>query len=215
MEELYQTLGYAKSVELDRKFDTLWQMLNLSSTRKSTQVGGVVIEGLTRDFIKEFLPFGFSIKSGLVFDRESEKKISPQIDGIIYSGVPLVEYTDAVLVEKEQVRAIIEIKSWIHTTNIFGDKGEDSRDSKSGLASAFESRSSFLPSGGKYVLFAFELHSAYSDDEVINRLREVCDFNAVIARKLGRVESGKGNRKYTYNFDNSVSWLIEWLRNLS
>jgi len=38
------------------------------------------------------------------------KKMSPQIDGIIYSGVSLLEYTYALIEEKELVRTIIEVK---------------------------------------------------------------------------------------------------------
>ena len=53
MEELYRTLGYAKCVELSKKSNTLWEMLELSDTRKSTQIGGVVLEGIAKDFIRE------------------------------------------------------------------------------------------------------------------------------------------------------------------
>jgi len=98
MEELYRTLGYTKCVELSKKSSTLWEMLELSETRKSAQVGGTVREGMARDFIKEFLPLGFGLKSGLIFDTNT-KKMSPQIDGIIYSGVPFLEFTDVVVVE--------------------------------------------------------------------------------------------------------------------
>jgi len=59
------------------------------------------------------------------------------------------------LVEKEQVKAIVEVKSYIHTRTLFGGKSGDSRDSKSGLAYAFEQRGSFLSSGARYILFTF------------------------------------------------------------
>jgi len=204
MEELYRTLGYKKCVELTDKYETLWSILDLSDTRKSAQVGGVVLEGVAKDFIREFLPKGLGIKSGLVFDTQT-KKMSPQIDGIIYSGVPLLEFTDAVVVEKEQVKAILEIKSWVSQTGIFGEKSGSSRDPNTGLAYAFAQRRSFLPLGGKYIFFTFELHSGSADADVLTRLKEVCNDYAVIIRW----EPKKEQKPNIYNFDNSVSWLIE------
>ncbi len=121
MEELYRTLGYAKCVELAKKTETLWQVLDLSDTRKSGQVYGTALEGIVKDFISEFLPAGFGIQSGAVFDTET-KRISPQIDDIIYWGVPLLKLTDVVVVEKEQVKAILEVESWINITSTFGKK---------------------------------------------------------------------------------------------
>ena len=215
MEELYRSLGEAKSEELTKKSESLWQMLELSETRKSTQVGGAVLEGIAKDFIREFLPAGFGIKSGLVFDTET-KKMSPQIDGIIYSGVPLLEFTDVVVVEKEQVKAIVEVKSWIHTPYIFGEKSGSSKDANTGLAYDFGRRRDFLPSGAKCILFTFELHSAYPDAEVLKRLKEICDSYAVVIRKEPKIERERGKGKnWEYNFDNSISRLIEWLRNLA
>jgi len=211
-EELYKTLGRAKCEELDSYNENLWRLLCLSGARKSAQVRGVVMEGVARDFIRDFLPAGFGIKSGLIFDTEA-KKMSPQIDGIIYSGVPLSEFTDAVVVEKEQVKAVVEIRSYISTTDIFGEKSADLRDESTGLAKSFEQRKNFLPPGAKYILFAFEAWSSYSDDEVRQRLKQICDANAIVSRKEPRSEREKG--KWEYNFDNSVSRLIEWLRNLS
>ncbi|GAG91542.1 unnamed protein product, partial [marine sediment metagenome] len=119
--ELYKTLGDAKCQELSKKSNTLWKMLELSESRKSTQIGGAVLEGIAKDFIREFLPAGFGLKSGLIFDAQN-KRTSPQIDGIIYGGVALLEFSDVVVVEKEQVKAILEVKSWIDTPNIFGAK---------------------------------------------------------------------------------------------
>ncbi len=213
-EELYRSLGEAKCQELSKKSWSLWQMLELSETRKSTQVGGTVLEGIAKDFIREFLPLGFGIKSGLVFDTET-KKMSPQIDGIIYSGVPLLGFTDVVVVGKKQVKAILEVKSWIDTTDIFGEKKGSSRNPNSGLAYAFERRRDFLPSGAKYILFTFELYSALPDVEVLKRLKEICDSYAIVIREEPKIERQKGKERWAYNFDNSVSRLIEWLRNLS
>jgi len=156
MEELYKTLGYAKCVELSKKSRTFWEMLKLADTPKNAPVGGVVREGIAKDFIREFLPAGFGLKSGLVFDAEN-KKTSPQCDAIIYKGVPLLEFTDVVVVEKEQVKAIV----------------------------------------------------------VRKRLKEACDSYAVIVRWEPKIEQKRGKEPAFYNFDSSVSRLIEWLRNLS
>ena len=214
MEELYETLGYSKCVELSKKSNTLWEMLELSDTRKSTQIGGVVLEGIAKDFIREFLPMGFGIKSGLVFDTEA-KKMSPQIDGIIYSGAPLLEFTDVVVVEKEQVKAIVEVKSWIDTPYLFGERSGSSRDASTGLAYDFGRRKDFLPLGAKCILFTFELHSAYPDAEVLKRLEKICDSYAIVIRREPKIERERGKENWEYNFDNSVSRLIEWLRSLS
>ena len=214
MEELYESLGEAKCQELWQKRMSLWEMQGLDKSRKSTQVSGAVLEGIAKDFIREFLPADFGIKSGLAFDTET-KKMSPQIDAIIYKGVPLLEFTDVVVVEKEQVKAILEVKSWIDTPHIFGAKSGKSRDSSSGLAYDFERRTDFLPSGAKYILFTFELHSAYPDAQVIKRFKEICDSYAIILRKEPVIERKRGKEDWVYNFDNSVSRLIEWLRNLS
>lgn len=212
--ELYKTLGDAKCQELSKKSNTLWEMLELSESRKSTQIGGAVLEGIAKDFIREFLPAGFGLKSGLIFDARN-KRTSPQIDGIIYGGVALLEFSDVVVVEKEQVKAILEVKSWIDTPNIFGVKSGKSRNSSSGLAYDFKRRTDFLPSGAKYILFTFELHSAYPDAQVTKRLKEICDFYAVILRREPMIERERGKEPWLYNFDNSVARLIEWLRNLS
>ena len=216
MEELYRTLGDAKCVELSKKSRTFWDMLKLSESRKNAPVGGAVREGIAKDFIRELLPQGFGLKSGLIFNAKN-KMISPQCDAIVYSGVPLLEFTDIVVVEKEQVKAVFEIKAWIDQGTIFGRKirGTRDRNPNSGLASTFERRKTFMPDGAKYVLFTFSLSSSSSDAEVVKRLKEICDCHAVVLRWYPKSEQKKGSEPAIYNFDNSVSWLIKWLRNLS
>lgn len=213
-DELYKTLGETKCHELTMKSWSLWEMLELSESRKSTQVGGAVLEGIAKDFIREFLPAGIGLKSGLIFDPET-RRMSPQIDAIIYRGAPLLEFTDVVVVEKGQVKAMVEVKSWIDTTAIFREKSGGSRDSNSGLASDFQRRRDFLPSGARYILFAFELYSASADAEVIERLKEVCHSYAIISRWTPKKEQKEGKEPWVYNFHSSVSRLIEWLRNLN
>ena len=216
MEELYKTLGYAKCVELSKKSRTFWDMLKLADSRKNAPVGGVVREGIAKDFIREFLPAGFGLKSGLVFDAE-KKKTSPQCDAIIYKGVPLLEFTDVVVVEKEQVKGIFEIKAWIDQGTIFGRKikGAKDRNPNSGLAFAFNRRKDFLTTGARYILFAFSLSSSSADADIIKRLNKVCDSYAVVLRWEPKIEQQRGKEPAIYNFDKSISRLIEWLRNLS
>jgi len=214
MEELYKTLGYAKCVELSKKSRTFWEMLKLSESRKNAPVGGAVREGIAKDFIRELLPRGFGLKSGLIFDAKS-KTISPQCDAIVYSGVPLLEFTDIVVVEKEQVKAAFEIKAWIDQGTIFGRKTRGGRKPDTGLISIFRHRKHFLPAGARYILFAFSLSSSSPDAQVIERLNEICDSYAIVLRWEPKIEQKRGKEPAIYNFDNSVSRLIEWLRNLS
>jgi len=210
MEELYRTLGDVKCVELSKKNRTFSDMLKLSESRKNAPVGGAVREGIAKDFIREFLPVGFGLKSGLVFDAES-KRTSPQCDAIIYTGVPLLEFTDVVVVDKEQVKAIFEIKSWIDQPLIFGAKRKGIRNPDSRLAYGFKQMRNFLPAEARYILFAFNLSSSSPDTEVIERLKKICDIYAILLRR----EPKKEQKPNIYNFDNSVARLIEWLRNLS
>ncbi|MBA7483521.1 hypothetical protein ES707_19036 [subsurface metagenome] len=186
-------------------------MLKLAShTRINAQVRGAVLEGIARDFIRELLPPTLRLKSGLISDTKS-KKISPQCDAIIYDGVPLLEFTDIVVVEKEQVKAIVEVKAYIDQADIFGAKSGENRDPNTGLASAFNRYKDFRPAEASYILFAFELYSSSSDDEVLERLKKICDSYAIVLR----YEPKKEQKPNIYNFDNSISRLIEWLRNLS
>ena len=211
MEELYETLGYAKCVELSKKSRTFWEMLKLSDTRKNAPVGGAVREGIAKDFIRELLPPEFGLKSGLIFDAE-KRAIGPQCDAIIYKGAPLLEFTDVVVVEKEQVKAIFEIKSWIDQPLIFGPKSKEGDRNPSGkLAYGFKQRRNFLPAEAKCILFAFSLSSSSPDTEVIERLKKICDIYAIVLRW----EPKREHKPNIYNFDNSVSGLIRYLRNLS
>jgi len=213
-EKFYKTLGDAKCHELAIKCYSLWAMLKMGEGRKSSQVGGVVREGIARDFIRGFLPPGFGLKSGLAFDANT-KKMSPQLDAIIYKGAPLLEFTEAVVVKKEQVKAIFEIKSYIDQPMIFGVKSQGGRKPNTKLAYGYNKIKPFLPSGARYIIFAFELHSRKTDSEVSQRLKEICDSYAVVIRREPQVERKAGKEPRVVNFNNSVSQLIEWLRNLS
>jgi hypothetical protein len=214
--ELYRNLGEAKSREVFRKYMTLSNLYEMAKHRtRNPQVAGKVYEGIAKDFISEFLPAGYKIKGGLIFNVE-EKKLSPEIDAIIYRGVPFLEFTDAVIAEKKQVEAILEIKSWIGSTDIFGEmnKKTGNRDSNSGLLSKFEERRLFIQPTAKYILFAFALGSNAQNNVVTNRLKNICDMYAIVSRKkIGHRWSNDAD--FEYNFDESVSGLIRYLRGLS
>jgi hypothetical protein len=141
--------------------------------------------------------------------------VSPQIDAIVYKGVPLIEFTDAIVAEKQQVKAIFEIKTWIDQKGVFGSIGKGGRNPDTGLISSFRRGKHFLPAEGKYVLFTFELHSASPDKEVLERLKYICDFYAVIIRRKPMIERKAGKENRVLNFDESVGRLMEWLRNLT
>ncbi|TET41304.1 MAG: hypothetical protein E3J66_05510 [Dehalococcoidia bacterium] len=215
-EELYKTLGEAKSREVFRKHVTLSNLYDMAkSGTRNPQVAGKVYEGIAKDFIREFLPPGFRIKGGLIFDVE-EKECSPEIDAIIYSGVPLLEFTDAAITEKKQVEAILEIKGWIGTPDIFGTKNKASgdRNLNSELSSTYKDRRRFIQPSAKYILFVFALGSDEQDDKVINRLKEISDTYAIVARK--KIGQGwESDANFEFDFNESISGLIKYLRNLS
>ena len=215
-EELYKTLGDAKSREVFRKYMTLSNLYEMAKRgTRNPQVAGKVYEGIAKDFIREFLPPGFRIKSGLIFDVE-KKKLSPEIDAIIYRGVPFLEFTDAVIAEQKQVEAILEIKSWIGTADIFGDmnKKTGNRDPNSRLFSKFKDRRDFIRPTAKYILFVFVLGSNEQDYKVINRLEHICNIYAIVGRKMIGY-TWKGDYDFNFDFDGSISELIKYLRGLS
>jgi hypothetical protein len=133
-----------------------------------------------------------------------------------------LEYTDVAVVEKEKVRGVLEVKGWIAENDIFGRKvSEDEtaiavrgRNPRTGLFEHYDKVKKFLLPKAPYILFTFILGSASSDNDVINRLKQISDMYAVISRNVPRNQRKILQRDRIYNFDNSVSKLIEWLRNL-
>jgi len=47
------------------------------------------------------------------------------------------------------------------------------------------------------------------------KCKEVCHSYAIVLRWEPKIERNRGKEPAVYNFDNSVSRLIKWLRNLS
>jgi hypothetical protein len=214
LNKFYKELGEAKSRELYEKYNTLWSVYSISKVgTRSKQIGGMVPEGIAKDFAREFLPPKFRIKSGLVFD-ETTTKLSPQIDAIVYEGVPLLDYTDVAIVQKENVKGIFEVKGWVAENDIFGQKTKSGRNPKTGLFEQYSKLKPFLPTASPYVLFVFSLSSGSPTNMVISRLKKISDMCAIIGRVVPRKERPTLQEDVIYNLDNSVSKLIEWLRNL-
>jgi len=214
--ELYKHLGDAKSREIFRKYMTLSKLYEMAKHRtRNPQVAGKVYEGIAKDFLREFLPTGFRIKGGLIFDVEN-KKLSPEIDAIIYRGAPFLEFTDAVIAEQKQVEAILEIKSWIGTADIFGDinKKSGNRDLNSRLSSNFAGRRAYIKPTAKYILFSFVLGTNEKDSKVMERLEHICNMYAIVARRKAGY-SWKSDSGFEFNFNQSISHLIKYLRGLS
>ena len=219
LNRIYVNLGEAKSRELYQKYYALNEILE--EGKRSKQIGGIVSEGISRDFIREFLPTQFKVKNGLVIDSISGG-VSPQIDAIIYNGTPFLEYTDVVIVEKQQVKALVETKSFIDKPSIFGVKATKKskvvvagRDRETGLAVIYKKRKPFLPEKAPYILFTFDISCDALDNDIINRLKQISDMYVVVGRSISRKQRRHGEEEDTkYNFDHSVSRLIKWLRNL-
>jgi hypothetical protein len=190
-------------------------MYETARAGRSRTIAGIVPEGIARDFIREFLPTHLKVKNGLIFDRDTQE-FSPQIDAIIYQASPLLEYTDIVIVEKERVKGIFEIKSWIAKNDIFGKliKETGRRDPETGLIKDYKKRKRFLSTEAPYILFVFELGCKSSNNEIISRLKQICDMYAVVGKCVPRTERVSGQEKIIYNFDHSISKLIMWLRGL-
>jgi len=126
----------------------------------------------------------------------------------------LLDYTDVAIVQKKNVKEIFEIKGWIAENDIFGQKTNSGRNPKTGLIQQYSRLKPFLPPTSPYILFAFSLISASPTNAVINRLKKISDMYAIIAREVPRKERPTLQEDVIYNLDNSVSKLIEWLRNL-
>jgi hypothetical protein len=211
--ELYETLAVAKARELMFKSWGLYHLNELKANPSNKLIGGVIREGIVRDFIRDYLPTEFRVKSGLVLDGLS-RTMSPQADAIIYVGTPLLDYTDAAIVEKDQVRGIIEIKSYVAQNQLFGTRNEGVRNAGTGLISSYRSMKPFLPTGAKYVLFTFELLSSADNDQLLARLSQICDDFAAVLRPQRRRKGAEELERGNPNFDNSIGRMIHWLRTL-
>ena len=219
LNEFFSNLGMAKCRELYEKYNTLLNFYGLSEEGRSKSVSGRIAEAIAKDFIREFLEAKFKVKSGLIYDKG---KLSPQIDVIIYEGIPLLEYTDIAIVENKNVKGVFEIKGWIAENDIFGriaTAGESTiavkgRNPQTGLFEHYDKVKKFLSGETPYVLFTFSLSSASPDVDVIGRLKQISDMYAIISRVVPRNQRKNIPEGRIYNFDDSLSKLIKWLRNL-
>jgi hypothetical protein len=168
--------------------------------RGNPVVGGMVKEAIARDFIREYLAPGLTLKPGLVYDSNTNS-MSPQLDGIIYSGAPLLQYTDVAVVRNEQVKAIVEIKALIQVPG-------------RGWERTYERCRPYKPDGSPYILFGFELWGKAPDAEVLEFMTKVCDRFAVVIRREPAAAVKAGRPARNINFNNSVAELICWLHEL-
>ena len=197
-------LGEGKSRVLSEGYYILLDVIEAG--QRNRLISGIVAEGAAKEFIAEFLPDKVKLKNGLIFDPVT-KTVSPQIDAIIYEGVPLLQYPDVAIVEKDQVKAVFEIKSWIAKNDIFGQKKKgNTRNAATGLYDCYIQRKKFLPPSSPYILFTFDVSCKEKDHILVKRLKQISDMHAIVARENGR--------ETVYDFDDSISRLIDWLRRL-
>jgi hypothetical protein len=212
----YPRVGHSKARELYVKNEATLRVLTKERTKK--EVRDVVQEGIVREFMEQFIPRGWEVGRGFVYDPDT-KKHSPEIDAILYTGPPLMEFGDVVVTEKSQTKLMVEVKSWAKLADLFGkplkdrkgktrkkDDGTILRDPNTDFQTFYRERSSF---GEKYVLFIFslEVSKKIPDQMIWNSMNKLSDMWVVVWRKSGK--------KKLFDYGNSVSKFIEQLRTLN
>lgn len=89
---------------------------DLIGTRHWGEVGRFK-EAILKNVIKRFLPSHISIGTGFIVDSENGDEVSRQLDLIIYDNTHPVLFAegDFIITTKQNVKAIIEVKSCIRT----------------------------------------------------------------------------------------------------
>jgi hypothetical protein len=92
---------------------------DLIGTRHWGEVGRFK-EAILKNVIKRFLPNHFSIGTGFIVDSENGDEVSRQLDIIIYDNTYPVLFSegDFIITTKRNVKAVIEVKSSIHTYDL-------------------------------------------------------------------------------------------------
>ena len=103
----YPRVGHSKAKELYVKNEATLRVL--TKDNKQTEVRDVIQEGIVREFIGQFIPKGYGVGRGFVYDPDT-KKHSPETDAILYTGPPLMEFGDIVVTEKSQTKLMVEVK---------------------------------------------------------------------------------------------------------
>lgn len=211
----YPRVGHSKAKELYVKNEATLRVLTKDSTQK--EVRDVVQEGIVREFIGQFIPRGYEVGRGFVYDP-STKKHSPEIDAILYTGPPLMEFGDIVVTEKSQTKLMVEVKSWAKLADLFGkplkDKKGKARKTKDGTVlrdpntdfqTFYRERNPF---GDKYALFIFslEVSKKIPDEMIWSSMNKLSDIWVVVWRKSGK--------KKSFDYGNSVSKFIEQLKRI-
>jgi hypothetical protein len=119
MEDFYEGL----------KKELLSKREQLRSLTRQPKIQGDYHEALVRDFVGRFIDDSLSVKHGLIYDRKGQR--SRECDVIIYEKgkKPLFESGDLVIVNEEDVRFVIQVKSKL-TSRTLKDAIENLREVK-------------------------------------------------------------------------------------
>jgi len=93
------------------KKELLSKREQLRSLTRQPKIQGDYYEALVRDFVSRFIDDPLSVKHGLIYDHKGQK--SRECDVIIYEKgkKPLFESGDLVIINEEDVRFVIQVKS--------------------------------------------------------------------------------------------------------
>ena len=92
----------------------------LRSLTQQSKVKGDYTEALVRDFIRRIIPQKFRVGHGIVYNPKTEQS-SKECDVIVYDiseAAPLFESQDLVIVDSNQVRIVMQVKSTIDSNTM-------------------------------------------------------------------------------------------------
>ncbi|MFH2070548.1 MAG: DUF6602 domain-containing protein [Elusimicrobiota bacterium] len=190
--------GKREAEKLYTKYQKMWEDIgyNLKGGNNPSIFGGF-FEGLVMKFIDEKIKGkNLKIKKGLI-KNESLKQcpLSPQVDIIIYSGRGLYEcpITNTAIVKSEQVKLIIEVKSYLDKPTIVSSKTQ------------IEKIKNWCPAPVKSCVFAYALSMRVIDeDKIKSTLFDFCD-NFVVLRRYN---------KDVYDYGGGLTAFLNTLNNL-
>ncbi len=108
-----------KLLEEFRKF--VVEGLGRLKSKDSALIQFLLYEGWIRQYVrKQLKSFGFHVAKGIVVEALERGKCSPECDIIVYKPPPLcsAENKTIAIVDKKQVKAIIEVEKELHRKNI-------------------------------------------------------------------------------------------------
>lgn len=100
------------------KNELLSKRKQLRSLTRQSKIQGDYYEALVREFVRRFVDDSLSVKHGLILGHNGRK--SPECDVIIYEKgkKPLFESGDLVIINQEDVRFVIQVKSRLDSTTL-------------------------------------------------------------------------------------------------